>query len=87
MNFLVITVVMLAIAVLWVLSTFCQQRKQAAFEERFPPISEEEFMQRCPPGTSRAVALKVRRIVADQLGIEYERIYPSSSFVGDLDCD
>jgi acyl carrier protein len=42
-------------------------------------------MAQCPPGTSRVVALKVRRIVAEQLGVEYGRIYPSSSFVDDLD--
>ncbi len=29
-------------------------------------------------------ALKVRRIVAEQLNIEYERVYPESSFVNDL---
>ena len=87
MNIFAITIVILAILVLSVLATFCERRKQVAFEERFPPISDDEFMQRCPPGTSRAVALKVRRIVADQLGIEYERIYPSSTFVNDLGCD
>lgn len=39
------------------------------------------------PGTNREIALKVRKIVADQLGVEYERIYPSSSFVNDLGAD
>jgi len=62
----------------------CEQRRRAAFEARFPPISDAEFMERCPPGTNPAVALKVRRIVSDQLGVEYERIYPTSSFVNDL---
>ena len=64
-----------------------EKRRKAAFEERFPPISDAEFMERCPAGTSPAVALKVRRIVADQLGVEYERIYPTSSLVADLGCD
>ena len=63
-----------------------EMHKRARFIERFPPISDKEFMERCPPGTSRSVALRVRRIVADQLGVEYERIYPSSSFVDDLGC-
>ena len=58
-----------------------------AFMRRFPPISDDDFMARCTPGTSRAVALKVRRIVAHQLGIEYERIYLSSWFVEDLGAD
>ncbi len=71
----------------WCVGSRRQRWKRADFERRFPPISDAEFMERCPPGTSPAVALKVRRIVADQLGIEYERIYPSSSFVNDLGAD
>jgi hypothetical protein len=62
-------------------------KRSAEFEERFPPISDDEFMALCPPGTSRDVALKVRRIMADQLGVEYERIYPSSRIVADLGCE
>jgi hypothetical protein len=56
------------------------------WEARFPPISDDEFMARLPPGTNREIALKVRRIIADQTAIEYERIHPDSSFVRDLDC-
>ena len=56
----------------------------SAFDQRFPPISDDEFVARCGPGTDRDVALKVRRIVSDQLSIEYERIHPSQSFVDDL---
>jgi len=78
--FVVIIVVLVCACCIW------ERRRRADFERRFPPISDAEFMQRCLPGTSPAVALKVRRIVADQLGVEYERIYPSSSFVNDLRC-
>lgn len=46
------------------------------FERRFPPISDEEFVARCTPGTDPAVALRVRKIVAYHTGVEYERIYP-----------
>lgn len=60
------------------------RRKWAAFVERFPPISDAEFLARCKPGTNPEVALKVRRIVSDALAVEYERIYPSSRFVNDL---
>ena len=74
-----------ALAMLWA-SFAWETRKRAMFAEQFPPISDAELMERCPPGTSPSVALKVRRIVADQLGVEYERIYPSSSFVRDLGC-
>jgi hypothetical protein len=56
-------------------------------EERFPPISDVEFLARCTPGTNPQVALKARRIVADGLGVDYERIYPSSRFVEDLGAD
>jgi hypothetical protein len=56
-------------------------------EERFPPISDEEFLARCSPGTDPEIALKVRRIIADSLGIEYERIHPSMRFVEDIGTD
>lgn len=52
----------------------------AAFRKRFPPISDAEFLARCSPGTRPEVALKVRRLVAEELGVEYERVYPSSRF-------
>jgi hypothetical protein len=55
-------------------------------EDRWPPISDDEFMQRCTPGTSRVTALKVRRIIAEQLGVDYDRVYPEQHFVDDLGC-
>ncbi len=57
------------------------------WDEKWPPISEDEFMRRCPPGTNRERALKVRRIISDQLGIEYERVYPEQRFVDDIGLD
>lgn len=65
--------------------TLWERCKQKAFERRFPPISDAEFMARCKPGTNPDVALRVRRIVSRALGIDYDRIYPSSRFVDDLD--
>lgn len=62
-------------------------RDRADFEKRFPPISDAEFMARCPPGTSPEVALKVRRIVADHFAVEYERVYPSTTFIEDIGAD
>jgi hypothetical protein len=69
------------LAVMW------ERRRQAKFEQKFPPISDDEFVARCGPGTNAEIALKVRRIVSDQLGVQYERIYPESSFVNDLGAD
>jgi hypothetical protein len=57
------------------------------FNRRFLPISDAEFVGRCPPGTRPEVALKVRRIVAECLGVEYERVYPSTRFFEDLGAD
>jgi hypothetical protein len=68
----------------FVLSAIVDKRKRLAFEERFPPISDAEFVARCAPGTSPEVALEVRRIVADALGVDYERVYPSSRLIADL---
>lgn len=55
--------------------------------DKWPPIDDDEFMDRCKPGTNREIALKVRRIVSEQLGIEYDRVYPEQNFVDDLGCD
>ena len=74
----------IALLLMFTIVNRCQRR---AFEKRFPPISDEEFMARCAPGTRPEIALKVRRIVAEQMGVEYERIYPESSFVNDLGAD
>ena len=63
------------------------RRARKAFEKQFPPISDEEFLARCTPGVNANVALKVRRIFADSLGVEYERVYPSSRIAEDLGAD
>ena len=63
---------------------FLEKRRRAAFEERFPPISDDEFVALCRPGTDAAVALKVRQILAEALAAEYDRIYPSSRLMEDL---
>jgi hypothetical protein len=73
--------------VLVVACTITGWRANRAFREKFPPITEAEFLARCRPGTNPAIALRVRRIIADNLGVEYERTYPSSSFIEDLGAD
>lgn len=60
------------VGVVWAL------RARAAYEERFPPISDAVFLAGCRPGTAPVVALKVRRIVADHFAIEYARVSSAS---------
>lgn len=74
-----------ALAVVAVILRAVAQREE--FGKRFPPISDAEFLARCPPGTNPEVALKVRRIVAHHFAIEYERVHPSMSFVEDIGAD
>jgi len=61
-----------------------EETGRASFDERFPPISEDEFLALCRPGTPPAVALTVRRVISESLCVEYERIYPSSRLAADL---
>jgi hypothetical protein len=82
MNAIVYLALMFLVALL--IGYGCERRKRAVMEERFPPISDAEFVARCSPGTDPAVALKVRRILADCLCVEYDRIYPSARLVEDL---
>ena len=62
-------------------------RMLAEFRQRFPPIDDQEFLRRRSPGVNAETALRVRRVVAEQLGIDYDRVYPEQSFVDDLDFD
>ena len=71
--------------VLFVIAFFSMAQSKRWYE-KWPAIDDEEFLARCPAGTNREVALKVRRIVAEQTGVEYEHVYPEQSFVDDLDC-
>ncbi|KLU05075.1 hypothetical protein RISK_002837 [Rhodopirellula islandica] len=46
----------------------------------------QTFLAKCAPATNPERALKVRRIISEQLGVPYEHIHPEQSFVDDLDC-
>jgi len=52
--------------------------------EEWPPIDDDEFVRRCPPGVSRSTALGVRRVVSSALGVRYEQVYPEHRLVEDL---
>jgi hypothetical protein len=62
-------------------------RTRRTFRERFPPISDAEFLALCPPGVSPEVALRVRQMVAESFAVEYERVHPSMTFIEDLAAD
>jgi hypothetical protein len=76
-----------AVAVLAVVMVGTAKRDRDVFRARFPPMSDAEFLARCPPGTSPAVALKVRRMVAEHFAVAYERVHPSTGFIDDLGAD
>lgn len=59
----------------------------ANWNKRWPRISDDEFVAKCATGTDRDTALRVRRIVSEQLGIDYDRIHPDQVFVSDLGCE
>ena len=60
-------------------------RNARSFRDCWPPIDDDEFVRRCGPGTDRDLAIRVRRVVSNCTGIEYERIYPEQDFIRDLD--
>ncbi len=81
------TAFVVCLVIIAVICLTCIQRGHInRFAQKWPPISDEEFLARCPPGVDRDRALKVRRIVSEQLGLPYESIYPEQHFVNDLDC-
>ena len=82
--------ILVGLSVLGILALVCvvaAVKIRRASEENVFPMSDAEFLARCPPGTSPEVALKVRRIVADTLAVKYELIHPSTRFVEDIAAD
>ena len=55
------------------------------FRKDWPQIDDEEFLRRCPEGTDPETALKIRRTVSLQLGVEYARLYPTRRISEGLD--
>ena len=76
------TLIILGVIGLFVwISRVSEQRYIRSFKRRWPAITEEEFVAKCSPGTNPKRALRVRRIIADHLGIPYEHIHPEQKFV------
>ena len=61
-----------------------QARHWDAYCETHPPISDEEFVQLCAPGVKREIALRVRAIICDCTGIDYDRIHPDTRLMQDV---
>jgi hypothetical protein len=80
----------IAIAIVLAVVVACvvwAKQGRAAFDERFPPISDTEFLAKCPPVVNPVVALKVRQLIAKHFHVEYERVYPSTSLIEDIGAD
>ena len=84
---MVVLFILVTLAVLMIASFAMVRRSEQRFLEKWPPIDDDEFVRRCPPGTRRETALTVRRIVAKQLGLPYDNIYPEQRFAEDLGAD
>ncbi|TWU55341.1 acyl carrier protein [Rubripirellula reticaptiva] len=76
-----------ALIVAAAVAVVCCVKVRFPSSDLWPPISEDEFIRRCSPGVDRGRALKVRRIISEQLGVDYDRVYPGQRFVEDLGCD
>lgn len=59
-------------------SAHCERRSK--FYEKYPPISDQEFVRRCGPDVNAERAIKVRHLIAHQLGVPAERIHPETRF-------
>ena len=82
-----IAITLFTVAAMFVFARCTSRKLSDKFNQRWPPITEDEFVARCAPGTSRDTALRVRRIISEQLGVPYDQIYPEQDFVGDLNAD
>lgn len=81
---MLVTILVVAVLAIGLALALCWPARSKAWLEKWPPISEDEFIRRCSPGVDRERALKVRRIIAEQLGVDYDRVYPEQRFVEDL---
>lgn len=81
-----IAFIVAAATLVFAVGFWLERRRRLRFESKWPVISDDEFVAACSAGTSRDTALRVRRIVAEQLGVPYERIHPDQDFFEDLDC-
>jgi len=81
------------IPILMYLLTLCQEHcdlfavTNEAFDQEWPPISDEKFLELCGPETDPKIALKVREILSKVSGIDENQIYPDHRLRNDLGLD
>ena len=73
-----------ALGVLALLGGLAMGGEEQRVIDEFPPISDEEFVKLCRPGTDPKIALRVRRLLADYIGRPVESIHPDMSLTNDL---
>jgi hypothetical protein len=74
----------LATFVIFLIACVVTHFQNTAFNKRFPALSDQEFIAKLDPGISPKIALKVRKVLSDALGVDYERIHPQASLIKDL---
>ncbi len=86
-HYLLFAGLFMALFILW---GICQLPSKWSCPGPWPPISDDEFMRRYEAMVGRSadrdIALRVRKIISEQLGVDYERVYPEQKFVDDLGC-
>ncbi|MEM6778937.1 MAG: hypothetical protein AAF670_14875 [Planctomycetota bacterium] len=75
-------IIVVLFAAIWI----WESKRQRDFMRKWPPISDDEFIAKCSTGTDQARALRVRRIISEELDVPYEHIHPEQRFVEDLVC-
>lgn len=87
MDCLVFVLILTTVAAALLLGPIYRRRWRIQFNSRYECIDDEQFLRRCGPGVSRDVGITVRRILAQQLSIDYERVHPEQSLQRDLRCE
>lgn len=81
---IILPVLMFAVERLLRFTPVSDEMRFDGHQEKYRPLTNEEFVARCRPGTQPEKALKVRAILADVSGIPEERIHPEHSLFDDL---
>ena len=79
-GFAIIAIGLVAFVIVGCVESISAKRRLLNYVSGHPPISDEEFVRRLPPGTDPVVAITVRHIVADRASIPVELIYPDTRF-------